>query len=329
MNSTFRLLLADSPVIIDARLLHGGRTGIGRITKLIIETASKNKTVFVLGSNTEMIFDNVIYINTRCQCFGIIFLLQNLLLNLLFVKQRTKIIFPHYFSALCFLKKLVFAHDVMAITHYKYFHLRFALLKKYILTAVLKLGFVNADVASVSNYSCETIESLFGVKPVYLPNGTNLDVNYKFQDKAEPIVKSDKLPSRIVVGYVGNRRPHKNIPALKEFCLKNNFDLIFFDEFEVDVEHDDALLTKFYYTVDAVALFSYCEGFGIPIVEGALFGKYIFCSKIPAFYEFSEVGVNFVDSDTLISNIIKPNPTYVEQVYRFQKMKFYISNYIL
>lgn len=329
MNSIFHLLLADSPVIIDGRLLHAGRTGIGRITKLMIDTASKSKTVFILGTPSDVVFDNVIYIKTRCQKFGFFLILQNLLLNLLFFKKKIRIIYPHYFSAFCFLHKFVFVHDVMAITHYKHFYLRFALLKKTILYAVVKLGLINAVVACPSKFSCKTVESLFGVNTEHLPNGTNLDANKNLQYDFEATVNFNSIPRPFIVGYVGNRRPHKNLSDLQKFCSLNGFELLFFDEFKTNINHDDALLTEFFLKVHAIALFSHCEGFGIPIIEGALFGKYVFCSKISAFLELSDIGLNFVDSETIITNIIKPNPLIVEQYFRFNKMKAYITNYIL
>lgn len=328
MNAIFSLLSDDSPVIIDGRLLHAGRTGIGRITKLMIDTASQSKTVYIFGAAGEVKFENAIYLYTSCQKFGFIFLLQNFLINLLFFKKRIKIIFPHYFSAFCFLRKFVFVHDVMAITHYKRFYLRFALLKKIVLTAVVRLGLINADVACPSKFSCKTVETLFGISSEYLPNGTNLDVSKNMQPDLESTIELHSIPRPFIVGYVGNKRPHKNLPDLKQFCSLNGFELQFFDEFEIGSDRDDNLLSKFYSQVHAVALFSYCEGFGIPIIEGALFGKYIFCSKIPAFLELSDIGLNFVASDTVVKTIVKPNPLLIEQKYRFQMMKSYISSYL-
>lgn len=329
MNAIFKLLSSDSPVIVDGRLLHVGRTGIGRITKLMIDTASATKTIFVLGAVDELHFENVIYINTNCNAFGFTFIFQNLLLNLLFFKKRIKIIFPHYFSAFCFIRKFVFVHDLMAITNYKQFYLRFALLKKTALKAIVGLGLVNADIACPSIYSCNMVESLFGVLPIYLPNGTNLNANKYLLPDFKSEVHVNLLSRPIIVGYIGNRRPHKNLPGLQRFCVINNFKLLLFDEFEPDVDHNDALLEKFYTQIHAVALLSHCEGFGIPIIEGALFGKYIFCSKIPPFLELLDIGLNLVDSDTLVTSIVRSNPCVVDKLFRFQKMKLYINSYVL
>jgi hypothetical protein len=329
MSFLMQLLLSKSPVIIDGRLLHSGRTGIGRITKVMIDVISESRTVFVLGLPGDVCFnDNVIYIRTKCKKFGMLFLFQNILLNLLTFKRKVKVIFPHYFSAFCFVRKLVMVHDLMAISHSRYFFKKFEKLKKLVLFLFIKTGLLNADIICPSRYSCDMLESMFNVKSTFLPNGTGFD----FSDKSTDVhccaeIDISCLPAPFCVGYVGNRRPHKNLSGLKRFCDINNFDLFYFDEFEPLVDHDDDLLAKFYSKVNAVALFSHCEGFGIPIIEGALFGKYIFCSKIPAFLELADIGLNFVSEDIVVTKVIRPDPDFVDLNYRFRQISSYLIRY--
>ena len=324
VHPLFRLLFEKAPVVIDGRLLHGGRTGIGRISKLMIEAAAEARHVYVLGASGEVAFKNVTWLETKCDHFGPWFLLQNFLLNFL-VFSRPRVIFPHYFSALCFIRKFVFVHDIMAITDHEKFHSRFSGIKRMVLKQVVGIGLANADVACPSNFSCDALDAEFHVRAECLPNGTLLDAG-----NPATLARADEaVPSRpLTVGYVGNRRPHKNLPGLQQFCDNNGYRLEFFDQYKPAQDHDDALLAEFIQQVDAIALFSHCEGFGIPIVEGALFGKYVFCSKIPVFFELAEVGINFVGVDTVVTDLVPSRPAVVDQRYRFQKMTAFIRHYV-
>ncbi len=318
----------DRIIIIDGRFWHDGRTGIGRVSELFIKSSSKNYKLIILGSSLIKNKFNVEIIETDVNKFGFIFLLQNILLNLLiFNRKFALIIFPHYFSSGCFLRKLMVVHDLMALTHYNLFFQKHAFVKKNILKILLKIALINSHVLCPSNYSKNTLFEIFKKKSLFIPNGSflysnesNKNLNFKIKDSSNTITKIKK------VGYVGNLRPHKNINGIITFCRNNNFELYFFSEYKPDLDRTDELLVQFYLECDAIIMLSFCEGFGIPLIEAAMFGKCLFASNIPAFLELKEININYVNTDTIVNEIIIANSSYARSFYCFDQLNNLIKS---
>jgi glycosyltransferase involved in cell wall biosynthesis len=327
INDILKVKSDNQIIVVDARLWHNGRTGIGRVSELFIKQHSFNNDLIIIGPVEIKYKFNVNIIETKVDKFGLTFLIQNLILNLIFVRNKTfLIIYPHYFSTGCFLKKIVIVHDLMAITHYKYFFKRFKYLKKISLKLLLKISLINSTIICPSRYSKNILFDLFNKKSIFIPNGSLLLMNYNLLE-IKTINNKEYCNTQIqTVGYVGNFRPHKNIEGIKLFCKLNNYQLLFFSDYKSNLERSDDLLVEFYIKCDAIIMLSFCEGFGIPIIEAAMFGKYIFASKIPAFLELNMVGLNYVDESTIVDNPKKSNKSYTESYYCFSQLNIFIRS---
>lgn len=60
----------------------------------------------------------------------------------------------------------------------------------------------------------------------------------------------------------------------------------------------DEFLTQLYATCCGVLVASRAEGFGLPLIEAALYGKPVLARNIPVFKEFQTAGLSFFDNNT-------------------------------
>ena len=314
-------------IIIDGRFWHNGRTGIGRVSELFIKNHSNKNKIIVIGPSVIKNKFNVEIIETNVDKFGPIFLFQNVLLNILYFRHKSPfVLFPHYFSTGCFLNKIIIVHDLMALTHYNYFFQSYKFIKKLLLKLIIKVSLINANVLCPSMYSKNILLELFNKKSIFIPNGSLLYSHFSINEINNIINVSNSNTRIKTVGYVGNLRLHKNIDGIKSFCKINNFQLIIFSDYKPHLDRTDDLLVEFYIECDAIIMLSYCEGFGIPLIEAAMIGKYIFASNIPPFLELYKINLNYVDSSTIVNSPIKSNPIYTKSFYSFDQLNSFIND---
>jgi glycosyltransferase involved in cell wall biosynthesis len=70
---------------------------------------------------------------------------------------------------------------------------------------------------------------------------------------------------------------------------------------------DDAELSYFYAHISALVFPSFAEGFGLPVIEAARFGKPVICSDIPVFREIGRDGAIYFaanDPDALVARLL-------------------------
>lgn len=206
--------------------------------------------------------------------------------------------FPHFDIPFFIKKKTVFVvHDLSPLVMDNYFIDNQVLKKIYFKNVIkwhIKSDFKNCIAISkntkqdILNYIHNDLEN---IKTVYEANSLN-NVSSKVRDK--------NLPDNFLL-YVGNRRPNKNLKFLIDVfkLLKEKFnysgDLLLAGNSKNYQENIDALISNrsdinflesvsddvlisLYKKTDALFYPSLYEGFGLPIVEAAGFGKKIITS---------------------------------------------------
>jgi len=159
-----------------------------------------------------------------------------------------------------------------------------------------------------------------------------------------PIVRrppNDEKPSLLLnvpdqfVLYVGDRRPHKNIKRLIDLfvslkektsysgCLvlagstkKHDFDLEGYIGTRADIyivgQVDDQSLALLYQKMDALIFLSKYEGFGLPVVEAALFGKKIIVSDGGSLPEVAPPWAFVLPNEADLERYVFPIKEYLE-----------------
>ncbi len=291
-------------LVIDLRL-YSEYTGIGLVTKKMYQYIPRSifDVYVILNSEVDFIHkeDKVYFVN------GLYGIVSNYRVYLLLKKYRPKyIIYPHYFVGL-FIPRDVnvvsFVHDIMAITHNKVFWDRFSALKSFVLSIYLKKVLKNATLLVPSRSVQREIKNLFAMKSYVIPNGTDMGV-----------IKNKLGVSLDYFLFVGNNRKHKNLPFLIDVVSKSFFKLNVISKFLVSPipniilksNLSESELLQEYSFAKGLIFPSFCEGFGIPVIDSLKLKTPVIISRIDVFKEFYGLDVRFFnpfDKEELLFNL--------------------------
>ena len=299
-------------ILFDLRLLKNPQTGLARYSFAIISAfikkfSSENIEILLLVNlplpkEFELLYklekkNKVIFVDTEIQPFSIFqrFLLSKLINNL----NPEYYFYPHFDPPIGLNCKTIFVvHDLLPLIVKNYIS-SFSLLKKFY--------FLNSIKYSIKNcYRC-----------IAVSHTTKSDIieytktRYKgkiftafegcFLDKSSYSSSTNKSFQIPYLLYVGDRRPHKNLSRVLEIfkILKLNYNypgylyVVGSDKSyrnsitENDLKHknvkvltnvSDHLLKELYKNTDALLFLSLYEGFGLPVVEAAMYEKKVIVS---------------------------------------------------
>ena len=299
-------------ILFDLRLLKNPQTGLARYSFAIISAFIKkfsrtNIEIFLLVNlplPKEFEFlcelekqNKVIFVETKIQPFSI---LQRFSLSTLINKVDPEYYFyPHFDPPIGLNCKIIFVvHDLLPLIVKNYIS-SFSLLKKIYFLYSIKYSIKNC-------YRC-----------IAVSNTTKRDIiqytrtRYKgrifsafegcFLDKSSDSSQSNISFQTPYLLYVGDRRPHKNLSRVLEIFkilkLSHNYDGYLYvvgsdksyknsisandlsnNGVKVLTNVSDHLLKELYKKTDALLFLSLYEGFGLPVVEAAMFNKKIIVS---------------------------------------------------
>ena len=283
-------------ILIDCRLLSHNPTGIDRYIREILKIFSKNLkidhsiTLLVNLSQREMF-------NKLSHKYEIIFVKLSpfnpihvflLSLNFYLTNKNYDIFYWTIYSGVYFKKKksthIVMVHDLMYKIIPRYFSesLIINYIKKLILDIVVKYTLLNADVVLTNSKTSNIdINNFYNLKSIIIPLGISIKPN---KETINPeIYDFTSQYSFQYYLYVGNNRKQKNLNFLIETflisksskkliiagCIINNTSnrIINIESF------NDQDLINLYKNSFCFVLPSLYEGFGLPIIEAALFSK--------------------------------------------------------
>lgn len=348
--------LVNTKVIFDARHIINPYTGLGRYTYCILTGLLKSKLglshlIILLDKNQDysdsLFFHQLQNIIHKLPTIEIIYvdapifsLKHYFRLHLLINKYKDYLYFYPHFDLPFGIKSTAYfvIHDLFPLVLKKYF-IKKTILKKLffyvkIYTALKKK---NIRCITVSKTTKSDVEHYF--------NGINNDIKIVYEcsvigrlelsNDVQPF-KKKPLPHKYLL-YVGDRRPHKNLPFLVTVfeALKKEFDyngelLIIGSSTNYSYDLDnlvkdhkaitllgnitDTELERYMQNMDALFFPSLYEGFGLPIVEAARFYKKIICSDIPVMKEVSPPWALFIDpTATNITKEAQKINTYLTQ----------------
>ncbi len=280
-----------SKIILDLRLYHK-YTGIGLVSRKIYDFLEKDKiNLIVISGNHEIDFLDKSVINYKIKgVFGIINFLK---VYLLLLKIKPKyVIFPHYFVNPLIpksVKVIAFVHDIMAISHKYQFWKVFPNLKAFILKTYLQFVLKNSDLIVPSYTVKKELLSYFNLNSVVIPNGSD----FKF-------IQVNRQHNFL---FVGNNRKHKNLSfLLKIFSELKSYLIVVNSEIKSTKDNvviksriNENELKNLYSTSTALIIPSFCEGFGIPIIDSIKLQTKVFASKIDVFKEFYGLNITYFD----------------------------------
>ena len=181
-------------------------------------------------------------------------------------------------------RKIFTLHDVYSFSQSH----RHGLLQRLYLRLTTRAYVLAADhIITVSQFSKQEIQHYLHIKD------NNISITYNFLvPSKKDVQKGEKIDSKPYFLYVGSLLPHKNIKGMVDgFLLFNkehkyelrivgschDDDILMHLQHKPNIKylgflHDDQL-SKLYSNCSGVVLLSFCEGFGIPPIEGFLYGK--------------------------------------------------------
>ncbi|MCI0724723.1 MAG: glycosyltransferase family 4 protein [Acidobacteria bacterium] len=296
----------DSQIVIDARWLH---SGIGTYVSGLVRSLGRDRNGLRLKTIVRQqdvgrfapFCDEVEVVNTT------IYTLREQI-QIPWAARRCDLLHvPHYNAPLLYAGKLVVT--ICDLVHISEPSLRWTLKSWLYARPMLHLVARKADhiVALSAHVKAEIVERL-GVSPAKV-SVIHCGVDSQFRplepkDCAETVA-SELGITRPYILFVGNLKPHKNVPTLlRAFALlrsRRNFDhrLVVVGEdaqgtpeLKQEASHlgldsavsflphvPDRLLPKVYGAADLLVVPSTMEGFGLPVVEAMACGTPVICSR--------------------------------------------------
>jgi glycosyltransferase involved in cell wall biosynthesis len=319
-------------IVIDLRLFNE-YTGIGLVSKKMYEYLQKEifDIVVICSKDLDFIDSTTEVIKIKGK-YG---LLNSLRLYNILLKIKPKcIIFPHYFVS-AFIPKNVkiisFVHDIMAISHKDKFWNQFANFKAFVLKCYLKIVLKNADLLVPSNSVKNDLLKYFNFKSIVIPNGSDFT-------RFKQLQRSGFL-------YVGNNRKHKNLSLLINIFSKINYQITLVTNplkitnqnihFKNEISNEE--LKLLYASSLSLLMPSFCEGFGIPIIDSIKVGTKVIASNIDVFKEFYGLNITYFNPDNEIDlkNILDINNNFVNtftsksddlNIFNWDELKYYFKN---
>ncbi len=302
-------------IVIDLRL-YNKFTGIGLVSKKIYQFVDKEKfnVIAICGDEQPDFIDPSIQFYKINSVFGF---LNSIKIYFFLLKIKPKyVIFPHYFVNLFIpksIKTISFVHDIMAISHKNQFWNSLPNFKALILKLYLKIVLKNTDIITPSNTVKKEILNYLNFNSIVIPNGSD----YNFS----------KTSKRNYFLYIGNNRKHKNLPFLLNVFSKLENRLIvvnsevksFNDNIIIKSKISEEELKNIYISSIALIFPSFCEGFGIPVIDAIKLKSKVIASKIDVFKEFYGLNITYFNpynSDEL-KEIISFNSSELSYTNRF------------
>jgi glycosyltransferase involved in cell wall biosynthesis len=312
-------------------------TGIGQVADKYLTELKKIKNIEIIkygkSKSLDYKFGFPSYYN----------ILQHVKFYFFLKKNRPEVLFiPHYFLPFLIPKNIkiyVIVHDVMAITRANIFFGQFARLKSSILFYLLKYNLSfrnNLNIITPSYSVSKEIQFLFNKKSLVIPNGL-------FE-----ILDLGILPKENFYLYIGNSRRHKNILNLLDYFINQN--RIFLKVISIlksmsnynsnyvhiigKVESKIDVL-KLISSSQGVIIPSFCEGFGLPVIESIYYSGKAFASDIDVFKEFYGLNVDYFNPHSLnqlditlnFSNSYIPRSTLkINNLFDWQELVYFIKN---
>jgi glycosyltransferase involved in cell wall biosynthesis len=247
---------------------------------------------------------------------------------------RNKLVWsPTHMASIFLNRSIITVHDLLPIDCPQYFNKRVVNYYNFILPKLIKNSI---HLFTVSNFTKKRIIDKYGISENKITVTYNASVfdNSKFYNNNNFIIIKNKLQIKnkyfLVVGNIGK---HKNSFNLIEHFIKTNFDanLIFIgklpNEHEIFFKYliskdkriihltniNDETLANFYLNACATILYSFYEGFGIPLLEANSLGCPVIFNINTAMSEFAgefnyPIDVNsFSDFNNTISKLVNTN----------------------
>jgi glycosyltransferase involved in cell wall biosynthesis len=219
----------------------------------------------------------------------------------------------------------------MAISHKDKFWNQFANFKAFVLKCYLKIVLKNADLLVPSNSVKNDLLKYFNFKSIVIPNGSDFT-------RFKQLQRSGFL-------YVGNNRKHKNLSLLINIFSKINYQITLVTNplkitnqnihFKNEISNEE--LKLLYASSLSLLMPSFCEGFGIPIIDSIKVGTKVIASNIDVFKEFYGLNITYFNPDNEIDlkNILDINNNFVNtftsksddlNIFNWDELKYYFKN---
>lgn len=311
--------------IFDARIIRGGYSGIARYTSSLLAGLLKSPHLYdrltiiledrydYAGNENYEVIEGYLHkgievVKLHAPPFS---WRHHYVVSRFVNKERPTLYFyPHFDVPYWIRVPTTFViHDLFAFYVPDYFGWRNSLMKRYYsLTIKRALDRKRVQLVTVSEASRTCIAEVFGE-----PRVRNARVVYETSPVILAKSNKDESDSRITGSfllYVGSRRPNKNLQFLVEIfrtlkesfnyqgrlvmaCGSKNWDFDLdeacqrYDFIDLLDEVSDQKLGELYQKMDALLYPSLYEGFGLPIVEAAAYGKKIITSDVNSMKEIS------------------------------------------
>lgn len=332
-------------ILFDARFIDNKYSGLGRYTKALLEgiisnISSLDKLVIIVNNYDELpLFEskkiNVIVINTSC--YGI-------LKHFFFPKGYNEYIYiyPHFDPPIFLRYKTYFiVHDLLPLIIEDYI-IKFKTFKKF----YFRLNFIINNFKQ--NRFCLAVSE-------NTKNDIMLKTAYKKQVKvlyeSNVLEKSNKNyiltnAHKNFILYVGDGRSHKNINEIIKIFRKlkiqhkYNGQLILVGNIQQYLSEDldkyndvifktnisDTELIDLYKTCEAFIFISKYEGFGLPILEAAKYGKKIITSNNSSLTEISPSWALQIDPFNINNEIVININNYIKEEINIEPSDYYFNN---
>jgi glycosyltransferase involved in cell wall biosynthesis len=332
----------DVKIWIDCRLYSNGKTGIGRLTKELIEFYNMHLGIDHVGLFVSSRLD---FSNNQVQTLLKPFHLTDFIKFPKFLETHGVLtIHSPFYSGLSakhtMVKSILTVPDIMYRLTPEFFSRNCIVnyCSRTYFDLIVKPSILNADkVISISNTTRENILNWLSKDSVVIYPADYL------QEIWDDDVEVSKFQGTGLIGdeyflYAGNSRPHKNVGFLVDAHKKSNTNkkLVLVGSAFLEYKSDrvvclgivsDDLLRALYQQCCAFIFPSLSEGFGYPMLEASSLGRPIIASDINIFRELNISDVNYFDPHdkktltTILDNSELLKPTTLDSD-RFNQKNF-------
>jgi glycosyltransferase involved in cell wall biosynthesis len=321
--------MIDKNIYINGFLFNKGNTGVQRYANNIIKNFNSDLNYKIIKSK----HNNKVLLHFS----------EQFITPLLY---RNQLVWsPTHMSSIFLNRSIITVHDLLPIDCPQYFDKKVVYYYNFILPKLIKNAI---HLFTVSNFTKNRIIEKFGVNEnkISLTYNASIFDNSIFYNNNNFNFLKNKFQIKnkyfLVVGNIGN---HKNSFNLIEYFSKTNLNanLIFigklpniFNSYFINliskdkriihlVNIDDETLANFYLNACATILFSYYEGFGIPLIEANSLGCPVIYNVNSVMSEFAgdfnyPVDINsFNDFNNAISNLFNKNKSFQDLINNSKK----------
>lgn len=347
----------DLSILFDARHIENIYSGLGRYTFSLLITLIKGRNFqtleVILDSNTDY-SQNPFFIElSSYSIFKVTFLnaplykfKHHLIVSRYVNGSNSDIYFYPHFDAPIFIRKIkvIFVvHDLLPLVVSNYIQ-NYKKLKQFFFKSILKINFKknNTNCISVSESTKKDILN-------YTDTKYTDKIKVVYEDAFDISIKNSKVNYHVnsvlnfkYLFYIGDRRPHKNLPKMIEIftLLQKKYDYNGYfviagseKNFDIDIDSlvsnnekikligkvSDNELLSLYKNMESLFFISKYEGFGLPIIESARLMKKIITTKTSSCGEIAPENALLINQDDSIDLI-------GEKVFDYLKTDIKINN---